>query len=303
MLYQLRVPFLASEGRHFKAGEFSLRGHSLSLKMGGIEPWYNIRSDGLSLETSKELLQDIVHGLRRLGVRYNFGVRIDEAPQRLKVFTPEESALADRPGAYGAGDADKPAIYPSGTDVIFVMARPLGLRLEMPSEMFENEMQGSIESNARRTDTGPPSRLEFALDLHLNSFFEASPYAQFLSRITVLEVLKEQGPQPKAVQDIVTTARSNIRQLRTKKEIPDAVGASVDTALTRVLDESIGFGVRNVVTRTLGQRQGNSAKSLYNIRSKMVHDGIIPAPEILRQHLHDLTEIVKGLLLAELEPE
>ncbi|GAA3795276.1 hypothetical protein GCM10022226_13300 [Sphaerisporangium flaviroseum] len=131
-------------------------------------------------------------------------------------------------------------------------------------------------------------RIALACTLYIDSFFETSYEAQFITLIGVLEVLKERGPVSPDAMQLIDGWLEEIRHL----EVGEA--QSFRGRLNFLKQISLGAGIRRTVTRYLGSDRAREVQELYNIRSKLVHEGERPLE--LRDNLRQAEIIVRELL-------
>jgi hypothetical protein len=106
--------------------------------------------------------------------------------------------------------------------------------------------------------------------LYTDSHYEASPQAQFIGFIGVLEVLKDQELRSKSALALVDRWQNEVA-------LDDAAEAeSLQSTLKNLRSISIGQGIRSVVSRHLGDDAAREAAKLYSQRSRLVHEGIQP---------------------------
>lgn len=134
-------------------------------------------------------------------------------------------------------------------------------------------------------------RVALACDLFVDSFFEQSIPARFISLIGVLEVLKDQDSVSPEAARLVNAWLSNLDQLQTEE------ANSFRGQLLYMKQLSISRGIGRAVARHLEEKRAREAQKLYRIRSNLVHNGERPAD--LRDSL-DLTQLLVRELLIEI---
>lgn len=131
-------------------------------------------------------------------------------------------------------------------------------------------------------------RVELACQLFVDSHFEASDEARFLSLIGILEVLKDSG-------EVSETARALIGQWDKEAKMLDREEAnSIRGGLKYLQTVSIGRGIRYLVDRHLGADKAREASKLYHLRSQLVHDG--RKPESFSKVVREAEALTKDLL-------
>ncbi|HCT80665.1 MAG TPA: hypothetical protein DGG94_22305 [Micromonosporaceae bacterium] len=114
-------------------------------------------------------------------------------------------------------------------------------------------------------------RVALAGVLYVDSYYETSVQAQFLSLVGVLEVLKDQAPRSAAALDMIGRWRSEVKALE------DHEAQAIRGTLKDMTTISIGQGIRSVVRRHLGEESAREAKILYELRSELIHTGTTSA--------------------------
>lgn len=151
--------------------------------------------------------------------------------------------------------------------------------------------------------TTPSGRLLTSYDLYANARFENSSRARFLLLVMSIESLVEQTPRTVAEQLAVDAAISAVQASGLSA---DEVGA-LTSGIAMLKNNSIAHSTKLYLTRaheagvlSVPESSLQFAKA-YNIRSKLVHRGITPAPSDLADRAAELERIAKELLLAIIE--
>jgi hypothetical protein len=138
-------------------------------------------------------------------------------------------------------------------------------------------------------------RLRLAVDLFHGSFFEGSTYAQFVARIAVLEVLKDERDQSPEIQDAVGRWIGEVDALAYSSVLDRSVSDSLRGRLRYLKQESISRTIFRLVEDALGMDKAKEALGLYDLRSRMLHDGDL-ATRDLSGEPETLTDIDQRLL-------
>jgi hypothetical protein len=130
-----------------------------------------------------------------------------------------------------------------------------------------------------------------ACDLYVDSYFERSVPARFISLMGVLEVLKDQDPVSTKAVLLVDDWLKQLDQLQTEE------ANSFQGQLCHMKQLSISRGIGRVVRRHLEEKRAREAQKLYGIRSNLVHKGQQPAD--LGESL-ELTQLLVRELLVKI---
>lgn len=148
-------------------------------------------------------------------------------------------------------------------------------------------------------------KLQIALELYSTFFRETSENARFLTLSMALEVLAPEELKPNYIVQLIEEWMMVVRNRKAA-----FLSGSADWCAYDALEREIGFrkGVSirkriwTLVERTLSSRSDNGANetaklavSLYDKRSRLVHDGYLPEHE-LREATTQMREIVRQIL-------
>ncbi|WP_157631896.1 hypothetical protein [Catelliglobosispora koreensis] len=115
------------------------------------------------------------------------------------------------------------------------------------------------------------SKVELAGMLFVDSYYEATPQARFITLIGALEVLKDQDSRSPEALELIAQWRDQVKA----SELEDRV--SLLSQLDHLTSISIGQGIKAVVRRHLGDKEAKEASALYTVGSKLVHYGETPS--------------------------
>ena len=294
----LRIPFEVAPGRRFQEGDFAVLGHPATLTF--RDPFHVITVDKIpSDEDALRLLERVVGALKWVAVETSDGIRVSRDVQ--KVAYREDGTLASFLGveAHGLGNEGMPAIYPTDRIVRFAYVPPVSAEVLGTNEMFAQRLHQAL---AKRVDVALDDKsLELAVDVLSGTYFEASPYAWFLGRITVLEILKEQADHPAPVRRLIDSWKLTLKEAAEHGDVAPEIAQSLNSSLDRLRKQSIGQAIGLLVERATSSAEDvKKAKSLYNIRSKAVHDGEVDLEEMISS-LQELTEITRAVVSAAIE--
>ena len=147
-------------------------------------------------------------------------------------------------------------------------------------------------------------KLKVALDLYNAFFWESSVNARFLTLNMALEALAPQEFKHQYAIDAITRWIAEIEQLILSVD-PDSEEFFAYESLKREIgfrkEQSIRSSIRNLVGSTLkgtdpeAEVLARRAVHLYDIRSRLVHDGHVPG-EDLGQNINELRDIAFRVL-------
>jgi hypothetical protein len=300
MGFTLRLPFRVAPGRTFAVGSFAAAGLDMELKASA--PWHVLQVQGLTTEdAARALLPRLVAALVWLGLETRDGIEVISEPQDLVLRDNPAPATSIVAGAHGIGDEGRPAIYPDDRVARFAYVSPASVQVSTPLESFVGRLIAGLELPGIEAALKDRT-VRLATEVFLSSYFEESPYAAFLARVTALEILKRQADHPPAVLGLVDNWIGQVRDLRKAGMIDERVAESLAGSLVRLKEESIGRAIQSLVASLLGPDRARVAADLYSLRSDLVHHGRVGREEI-RRRLPELTDLVrdvlKGLLAAE----
>jgi hypothetical protein len=292
MGFTLRLPFRVPPPRFIGQGRIAVG--SLEMQLGFKRPWHILQVSGLETEASAaDLLHRLEAALLWVGLESHDGIEFSTELQDLDLDrAPPPDAVAL--GAQAMGHEGLPSIYPDNSSVAFAMAMPLRVRVDMPLGLFSERLRSGLE-RSQIGDSLKNSRLRFALDIFLSSYFENSVIAQFLTRVTVLEILKMEDAYPDEIMQAVERWQQEVVGFATSGVLKSPQAESLKGQLERLKKHSIGFGIRDLVAKQLGPERAQKAVRLYTLRSDLVHEGSVTQHQV-SVNLPDLTDLVSELL-------
>lgn len=156
-----------------------------------------------------------------------------------------------------------------------------------PSEKFAEDFKKAYEVSLNFSD-----KLSLSFELYGASHFEKSLRAKFLSLITAIESLCEQENNSEAavrhIEDLINQTISNFHG--PEKE-------SIINRLGQLKKESISRACKKTVADNLESEDVAQFEYLYNVRSRMLHDGRTPKGVDLGTEVPKLDKIVSKLLI------
>jgi hypothetical protein len=207
----------------------------------------------------------------------------------------------------GLIDGSQPAVYPTEKLIRVLTLGDVTVKLTTPS----SPVLASLAEGAafRRSDQlFCDHRLRIALELYGAHFTESSSKARFLTLIMALEALATSCSRTQLVLDLMDQWRSQVEGLLHNGDMSREDSESLQ-ALSRELlfrkQDSLRRRIYNLVWSTLEQagdkeaeRLAAAVKRLYDLRSKLVHEGKLPE-NLLSDSLAEAKQLVQRVLRAK----
>lgn len=141
-------------------------------------------------------------------------------------------------------------------------------------------------------------REKVAFDLYNSSFFEATTVARFLTLVSVVEVLTVSERMDEDVIELIDELITHSKQSSLEQKNKD----SVINRLGVLKNHSISASSRQLIQKYLGVGESRTFVDIYNIRSGLLHDGVLRCEEKeFGERLHLLNNMVSQLLLKIME--
>jgi hypothetical protein len=293
MVWILRLPFRLGPSQSIEAGDLHLIGLDAQIIVDD-DLWRLLVIRGIATEhEARELASRLAGALKWVAIKMGWGIEIREEIQELKDLGEAGATTADIPGRRFWADGHQAVIYSDGQAVGFATARELGVVQSMPPVMASQRLVAALDAGgASPRDV----RVRLAVDLFVSSGFELNPYAAFLLRMTTLEVLAERPLIAQAGLDAIEEWIAGIEKFAAKG-LSDDFARSLRGSLRVLRKRSISKSVEELVRDAAGADAATRVAELYGLRSRMIHDGIIPGQGLLGMELQDLTGIVRRVLL------
>jgi hypothetical protein len=320
LAYSVRLPFTLSPGRTIvlpdDSGRFELLGHTCEIFREHNQ--YALTVSGFDSEdAAATFLLKTCAGLIWFGLKSSLGLRFNPDMTPIEIFSQSKpiaagshiASIAANKGwseLDGQYDADKTVIIPQQKKLIIWATGSATVRLDTPvpvlsAAMLEGMAEGQPELVLRN------AKLRLACDVYLSSYFDSTPAASFLSRITTLEILSADAPASDSVRKMVERFIADAADVQ-KKETDAAVRRELESLLSRLAYlryQSIRSGIRSLLEETLRNDPEIAAPAevskevshLYDLRSTLVHSGEVD-PAAVREGNNRLNAIVPRVLRA-----
>lgn len=189
----------------------------------------------------------------------------------------------------GRGAVSGVSVYPKGqVDVVDPGAPP-------PVPLKEKELIEIVTAAVQNASTLTENQ-RVAAELLNDSFFEMSPEARFLLRISAVEALCPQANQTVAFGNLVNYVLASIPTEASSQDRNQIKGA-----LERLANkQSVRGAYMSQIKRLLGNDKARRFDDLYAQRSKLLHDG--SGRGTLGEASNSALEIALKLLLANVRP-
>lgn len=187
--------------------------------------------------------------------------------------------------------------------------RPIRIRSNHRTAEADARLFSALVEGAQLEQlTGPSPRpeLKLACEMFASVDFEASYNAQFLTLISILEIMAKQAPRPEPCLDIIEDAMARMTSEAEAATDPALRQALLDMQKGAVhwKAESIRSSIRRLAvdaSRTLGdanpEASGRSAVLLYDKRSLIVHQGqtaSVSEARDTRQNVREVLAVAAG---------
>jgi hypothetical protein len=139
-------------------------------------------------------------------------------------------------------------------------------------------------------------KLTLALELYNSSYYEASLKARFLTLIIAVEALADQ----KRLSNGLIQLLDELIDL-TKQKISGTAADSLADRIGNLKRESISKSCSNLIESYLGKEDTKFFKDCYEVRSCLMHNGIIKDPKDFGSKVPKLDKLISKLLLSMAE--
>ena len=227
----------------------------------GAAGYTSIRIEGLESEqAARDLFRSLLVGLFVGSLTVSWGIRVQNDVKVLHEDSP-------KPNERGV-----PLIFQEGKDLggLIVIPGEVQIQLEKVLPKLLASLEFGLTSTPAQTII-TNRYVKLATELYIDSHFEVSDSARFIGLISVLEVLKDKNRASDSARRLVDEWIREAATTLEGNELKSFLGN-----LRRLKNVSISQGIASVVGRHLGHERATEAKELYDIRSKLVHDGISP---------------------------
>jgi len=318
-MYTLRFPFLLGNNTSINDLESPLVRdfNELEIKLEFKKPYYILIINGFDTEDkAKSYLKNLKIGLHWASLNCNFGFESQNEFDNVYYPPDPKKAAENFKLQFGIDKGEQmdcviggnaPSVYPTkaviGTITGGMSSFTIG---KNPNSVLDSFIEGlSISISEDNFDP----KLQIAIDIYNNHFFEQSNQSKFLSLVMALECISPHNAKHKIAQDLIDSWALTLSQ---KIELLDQDSEehhsleSLKKEINFRREASLRSQIRALVNNTLTKSQNplaieysKKAVKVYDIRSKLVHDGVVDL-KILETSLADAREIVLLVLQSKL---
>lgn len=260
--WQLVVPFEAPEFDFSEAVNGSVSGHSISIRSRGF-PYSTLLVEGFDTSgLAEKAFRDVRIGMLAACLDFDCGIRVRST---VEVIEDDTSVPSEKDQPFVCRQGRPPQLR-----VSIAVGRPQFI-LERALPRLLRKLEFGVASTTASEALSDP-KVALAATLYVDSFFEESDEARFITLVGALEVLKKQPDKSREAQALVDRWKVDLQQLTNDNE-----RTSLNGALEYLRKISISKAIEQVVANWLGPDQVRPVRQLYKARSDLVHDGIQPA--------------------------
>lgn len=310
--YAIRIPIVVSKEAFFDFGEgFGFMCCGMKVEIARSYQQYTLTIRSFRTEDDAGVwLERFSSALSLIVFRYRIGLLFDRNPTPPTIYKEahpiaDGSMLATVPGLRvgmvinGSYIGDRTVIVP---EHLHLIGTQMGRGILVGETIGGDQLAEAFDmALSRLGGTTVPSRVQVAIDLYSASFFESSHSARFLALMTVLEFLCVPSKRPQPLLAILATLVSTVQSY--ESQYRELVGQSdFDSfigSLRQLEERSIGSKIKTLLHDAFAGTEHEpliaSFGNLYNIRSKLVHEGSVE-PEKLSEALSAMALLVPALL-------
>lgn len=139
---------------------------------------------------------------------------------------------------------------------------------------------------------------KIAFDLYNSSYFETTPTARFLTLVSAVETMSKIDNMEEEVIKLI----DNLITLSKQSKLDKKNKNSVVNRLRILKKQSISASTRQLIQKYLGEDESRLFSKIYNIRSGLLHDGVLRCnANEFAEKLKQLEKMVSQLLLNTIE--
>ncbi len=319
-MYTLRFPFLLTNNTAINNLESPItrefKGLTITLEFN--KPYYLLIIKGFKSESAaKAYKNNLSIGLNWTTLNCNLGFE-DESEFDEVYFPPDPFKTAEVwKTQFGLDKGQRidciingnlPSVYPTKSVIgIMTGGNVSAIIGKNPDSILENLLEGlSISLSIENIDV----KLKIAIDIYNGHFFEQSNQARFLSLIMALESIAPHNHKHQIAQKLIDSWIKDLNQKIAMLEKNSEEYHSLESLQKEInfrREASLRSQIRSLVLDTLNEDNNHLAAEYakkavksYDIRSILVHDGIIDT-KILEEALTDTKEIVLLVLKSRLK--
>jgi len=172
------------------------------------------------------------------------------------------------------------------------------ISISSPTIIISKSAQMFIDDLTRIYNSVPEltHKQTLALELYAMSHFESSSRARFITLVSAIEALSLRKKRSKSELEYLDA----LIQQTNESELGKFSKQSLVNALSNLRDESISKACRNLIRNHLGKEAMSQFQIFYDVRSSILHSGIVPEGIELGSSIGDLDKLVSDLLLKDI---
>jgi hypothetical protein len=220
------------------------------------------------------------------GLILSVGIDVgDDRPISQALGYAEEKAPDDRP--YRLPEVHGLQVFPDDRGAVFG-----GISVGEPVTVVREEQFSELLSQHYRLAVRLTPKAALAVDLYAGSHFQSSREAQFVTLVSAIECLASQEPMPAGTIEIVTRMMDAVQC----SSLDAAERSYLRSRLGSLQSESVSRACRRLMRTFCGEDLEREFVQVYEARSKLLHDGVVPHGVNLEAALPKLNNLVRGLL-------
>ena len=180
-------------------------------------------------------------------------------------------------------------VYQSDLPVEHVLGGNSSLCLAYSANSFYREFESAYKYTVVFND-----KLNLALELYNQSYFELTMRARFLTLISVIECLTEPDKESEKIISLLDGFIETIKT--TEKDVSLDERNAICNRLGNLKRESISSACRNLIRKYIGEEFVKRFTFLYGLRSELVHNGKLPEGTNLGDVLQELENIASNVI-------
>jgi hypothetical protein len=294
-MYTLRFPIRVSADRTIGEDEGSVDHQGLTYSLNVRKPYHVIKVQGFSSEqAAKAYIHRIWAGL--MWLLLNRDVAPGFVLEVQAVTYPDDPLIAaeNLSPSFGVSlvdpvdgliDGSQPAVYLTDKQIRTVTLGDVSMQISTPSATaLALLVEGA--THPRSDLLIEDQKLRLAFELYGASFTESSNMARFLTLIMALEALTTPCSRTQPVLDLLNRWKQQADELLHSVKISSEDRESLEALCKELLfrrDDSLRRRIYNMVRSTFEEsgdeeadQWAKKAKRLYDVRSKLVHEGDLP---------------------------
>jgi len=314
-MYTLRFPFLLTNNTSINNLEKTITREfeGLTITLEFNKPYYVLIIEGFKSELeAKAYKNNLRIGLNWTALNCNFGFEDELEFGKIQFPSDPYKAAEVWKTQFGLDKGERidciingnmPSVYPSKSTISIMTGGTASIVIgKNPDSILDNLIEGLAISNSI---DDIDIKLKIAIDIYNGHFFEQSSQAKFLSLIMALESIAPQHQKHKTVQSLIDAWITDLNQKLEIIEKDSEEHHSLDSLEKEInfrKEASLRSRIRSLVLETLNGNNSDlaadfakKAVKLYDIRSKLIHEGVIDA-KTLEKALTDANEIVLLIL-------